>query len=380
MEKTKEKEVKLLPVLKAICQHCNKEFDSKEQLDTHLARLREVGPLQDVINLEFQNLIDPPEQYRHQARHQAASGDTITSDSWRDQWLRQIKENCKTYNIWKQSVGELYGKSAYKPVIIAGSGPSLKKNAHVLKDHKGNINLVSCLHNFAYFIDNDIEADYYLTLDAGDITLKDIVEGGKEDPEYYWKKTKDHTLLAALVTHPELLRKWQGKILFFNTGFPDHTTQRDMEEITDFNIIFQTGGNALGACFYAAKAVLGGNPICFIGADFAFSHDKKFYPWDGPNQKFAGVIPAINIFGIPVYTWQSYKNFADWFVYVAMGASGGTLPGTYVNCTEGGILGATREGNIRKIPPMNLITFLNDYNCFKNLEPAIKDKKKIVLF
>jgi len=363
------------PVLKAECQHCAKVFDSKEQLDTHLSRLKEVKSNQAVVTLEYQPLIDVPDVYRHQARHQAASADGLTSDSWDKQWKEQSIENVKNFDPWKHSIGEVFGKSAYKPCIIAGSGPSLKKNAHLLKkEERGGIQMVSCLHNFAFFEDLGVKPEYYLTLDAGDIILKDLVEGGKEDPEFYWERTKKHTLVAAMVTHPDLLKKWQGKVLFFATGAPDM-------HASDFNIVFQTGGNALGACFYMAKAMLGANPLAFVGADFAFDYEKNFYSWKGPNQEFAGVVPARDVFGQPVYTWQSYKNFADWFIYVALGASGGHLPGTYVNCTEGGILGASINGNMRCLPPTNLSKFLEDYNCFKKMAPVIKDKTdKRVLF
>ena len=54
-----------------------------------------------------------------------------------------------------------YGKFAYRPCIIAGSGPSLKKNAELLKDRNG-IGLVSVLHNFGYFEEIGIVPDYYL--------------------------------------------------------------------------------------------------------------------------------------------------------------------------------------------------------------------------
>jgi hypothetical protein len=71
------------------------------------------------------------------------------------------------------------------------------------------------------------------------------------------------------------------------------------------------------------------------------------------------VVRATDVFGHRVKTWQSYYNFKCWFESRAC-----SVPGTYINATEGGILGSYPEGNIEQIKQMafkrrhsNVLTF-----------------------
>jgi hypothetical protein len=164
--------------------------------------------------------------------------------------------------------------------------------------------------------------------------------------------------------------------LFFMNGIPDQEFMNEFKAITDFNVMFDVGGNALGACLYMAKAICGANPIAFVGADFAFGYMHKFHPFDSPyDQQFHGVMPMTDVFGNRVYTWPSYAGFASWFNFIACGGQGNTS-GLYVNCTEGGILGAFPNGNIKQIIQMALEEFLSAYNLHKNLPKLIDDKTK----
>lgn len=328
------------------------------------------------MTLQFQEYIPgPPVPDKEYLYHKACSGDGVTVVTWMDQWLEQLKANNEKYDFHANSVMSEHGKYALKPCIIAGSGPSLKRNIKVLKENQvEGMPLVSCLHNFAYFEDNGINVDYYINLDAGDITVEEMYQGGTKDPDYYWNLTKDRTLVTVTVGNPKLLEKWQGKILFFNVAPPDQNFMQKMWEISDFHVMFNVGGNSLGACLYMAKAILGCNPIAFIGADFCFDYTKKFHPFDSPyDKKFSGVVSATDVFGNRVYTWQSYLNFKSWFDYEACGGKGGS-PTLFINCTEGGTLGAYKEGNIQQILQWSLGEFLGMYGLHKMLPKLIKER------
>jgi len=327
-------------------------------------------------NLEYQPYIDGPPvpQGKETLYKQACSADGVTIDSWFDTWINHITENNKVYDFKALSVEQELAKFAYMPCIVAGSGPSLRVNAKYLKE-RGNIPLVSCLHNFGYFEDLGCPADYYMNLDAGPITIEEMSQGGTQSPEHYWETTKDRTLVTAITGNPELLKKWKGKILFFSVVAPAKKFTDAVSEITDFHIHFSVGGNTLGACLYMAKAILGCNPIAYIGADFCFGHNHKFHSWDSPYDKqYSGLTPAIDVFGLPVKTWASYYNFKCWFEYIACGGSG-NQPGDYVNCTEGGILGAYREGNIKQIRQVPLAMFLWPYTLHKKQSELLKSKE-----
>lgn len=327
---------------------------------------------------EYQNYIDHPPVSTTQMYGGACSNDEITISTWRPTWMGNVEANKKFFGEFKNhGIGKLYGEHKYKPAILAGSGPSLAYNGERLKN-RGGIPLISCLHNYHFFEDRGIKPDYYVTLDAGDVVLEEVSEGGKKTPDEYWESTKDKTLVAFIGSTPKLFEKWKGKVYLFAAPVPDKEYIEHCEKLEKFNSYISTGGNVLGACLYFAKAVLGCNPIAFVGADFAFSYDKKFHGWDSKYDKHIGqVLAATDVFGNKIFTWQSYFNFKSWFDYVAI-----TVPGIYVNCTEGGIFGAYTGGNIRNVLQSSLEDFINMFElseAVKNgfLDPE-SDEKKIL--
>jgi hypothetical protein len=329
------------------------------------------------MKLAYQNYIPAPPLSQTQWYGQACANDGITVTSWMEEWLRNMEANSK-YEWQADSAYNEYAKSAYMPVIIAGSGPSLKKNAHLLAKRPKQIKLVSCLHNFGYFEDLGVKADYYLNLDAGDVTIPEMSQGGKQDAESYLEASKDSVLVTATHANPKLHDMWRGEKRWFRTIIPHAEAMQRAEDMSNgFDMFFQVGGNTLGACLYFARAVLGGCPIVYVGADFAFGYDHKFHPFDTPYDKqFSGVIPATDCYGNRVYTWQSYFNFKCWMDHIACGGQGNN-PGMVINCTEGGICGAYNEGNIQQVQQMPLEVFLKIYDLHKFL-PECKEKKMLL--
>lgn len=368
-------------------------FNSLDELREHYSHYKRVEYHQEVIDLQLQPYIMQLPQGMQQTASNYSAADSVTVQSWFHEWRKNKVYNLKHFDPLKNTLMEDHGKLVGKPIIIAGSGPSLQKNARELTK-RNHVGLVSALHNAGYFDSIGVTADYYVNLDAGDITIYEAAEG---DPEVYqeykgfselnkiayldkinwWKKTKDKTLCTALHCNPELHRRWQGKILWFDTALQgmNEAVSVDAPEIKDMRLMVQSGGNTLGACHYIAKAILGASQIVFVGADLCFSNTKKFYAWDSPSDdKFSGLMPAVDIYGIRRWTWRSYWGFKNWFEHVACGGHN-QVPGTYVNCTEGGILGAYPEGNIVQIRQRTLKEFLGEHNMYKLLPDIIKDKK-----
>lgn len=317
------------------------------------------------IFLEYQNYIDDIGVSPAQQFQQAASSDTITISTWRDIWIKNTQVNHAKYGPFKdRSAGSLHGSHQFKPAIIVGSGPSLKHNAHELLKKTG-IPIISCLHNFHFLEDLGVEVDYYVTLDAGPVVIEEVSEGGKKTPDEYWELTRNKKLVAFIGTDPKLLEKWQGQVYFYNAPVPDAQIQMAFDSVEKFRTYIANGGNVLGACLYFAKGILGCNPIAFMGADFCFSYEKKFHAWDSKyDAKLGHVMKLVDVYGNKVLSWQSYFNFKTWFEYVAR-----TVPGLYINCTEGGAFGSYSEGNIRAVQQMEIKTFLDMYT----MSDAIRD-------
>lgn len=313
------------------------------------------------VYLEYQPYIDHYPVPAKQLHSTACENDEITINSWRPIWERNVKSNHEKYGPFcDRSMGKFFGYAHQKPVIVAGAGPSIKVNAKDLKE-RGDITLISCLHNFHYLEDQGVPADFYVSLDAGEVTVEEVSEGGEHDPDYYWEKSKGRKLLCYIGTNPKLLEKWQGEVYFFNAPVPDQPFIEYVESIEKFNLYVSNGGHVLGACLYIAKAFFGASITAYIGADNSFSYDKSFHGWNSKYDKKLGqALRVKDVFGNSVYTWRSYFNFKGFHEFVSM-----TVPGIYYNCTEGGILGAYAEGNIRSIRQMPLKDFIRQMNMYK---------------
>src|SRR4029079_16779791 len=110
-----------------------------------------------------------------------------------------------------------------------------------------------CLHNYHFFEDQGIEIDYYVSLDAGQVVLEEISDGGKKTPDEYWASTKNKKLCAFVGSNPELFKLWQGEVFLFNAPVPDAKYMEEVEKLEPFNCYISNGGNVLGACLYIAK-------------------------------------------------------------------------------------------------------------------------------
>lgn len=328
------------------------------------------------LTLEYQNYIETPPIKPAQLYGSACSSDTITIESWRKTWIDNVKANHKRFGNFKDhGIGKLYGINKYKPAIIVGSGPSLGHNGKELKD-RGELLAVSCLHNYHFFEDQDIPIDYYVTLDAGPIVMEEVSEGGKKSAEEYWASTKNKKLCAFIGSDPKLFEMWQGEVYLYNAPVPDTQYIDTLKELEEFNTYISNGGNVLGACLYLAKGIMGSNPIAYMGADFAFGYDKRFHSWDSKyDAKLGNVMRGVDVFGNKVLTWPSYWNFKNWFDYIAL-----TIPGIYLNCTEGGMMGAYPEGNLMALKQMPVSDFIQMYRMYETLKsscenPELPDKR-----
>lgn len=333
------------------------------------------------VVLDYQNYIDSPPVSSEQLFANACRNDKPTINSWIDTWIGNVRANHEYLGSFKDhSVGDLFARHKYGVAICAGSGPSLGYNGEKLAS-RGDLPLVSCLHNFHFFEDKGIAADYYVSLDAGPVVLEEISEGGTLTPDEYWEKTADRTLIAYIGSHPDLIKKWKGKVYVYNAPIPDKRYIDEVNSLETFSIYLANGGNVLGACLYFAKGILGVHRVGMVGADFCFGYNhKSFHPWKSKyDQKLGHVLPVTDVFGIKVPTWPSYKAFKDYFEYLALkvpDANGRFFSQWLVNCSEGGALGSYPDGNLRAITQLPLEDFLRELNMCEDLRENVEDPGK----
>lgn len=323
------------------------------------------------IDLTYQPFIDKPPLNPDQLHGKACQADGATIDHWRETWVKNIQANSDAFNVLEGSLAKLWNVNKYKPAIILGSGPSLKDAIPGLKLNQSlddPLLTISCLHNIGYMKDEGIDVDYYVSLDAGDIVLKDMFEGRERDD--YFEGTENDTLLAYLGSPPELLRRWKGKIYFFNTLIPDADLRAQMHEICPLNVYVSTGGNALGGGTYIAKAILGSPSIMLCGADFCFSYDNQFHAYKTSYDNLGGYVMHPDVFGIPRKTWLSYLNFKYWFDKISM-----TVPGEWISCSFG-TMGAYLGGNLKSFKYMPLEEALIPYKITERVELVASNGEK----
>lgn len=325
------------------------------------------------IDLIYQPLINEPPLTVDQLHANSCAADGATIEHWEQTWYKNIRANKERLGSFADySIGKLFNKNKYKPAIVIGSGPSLGESLEGLKLNQSlqePLLTVSCLHNFGYLLDNGIKADYYLSLDAGEIVLSDVYEGREHPPEHYWEQTAGSTLLAYTGSDPRLLENWKGPIYVFNSLIPSQRVRDAVDAIEKFTHYVSSGGNALGACMYVAKAIMGSPTIMYVGADFCFSYENKFHSYSTHYDNLGHYVMHPDVFGMPRKTWQSYLNFKYWFDKIAM-----VVPGEWINCSYG-LLGSYLGGNIRHFKYMPLETAIVPY---KNAEYVniVKDETK----
>lgn len=297
------------------------------------------------IDLMYQPLIDSPPKEVGNLYQRASEGDKTTCDSWRDTWIKNFKLAKERFGMLAdKSYGKLHGVNRHRPAIVIGSGPSLKHSLEALKENRMKSNPVmsiSCLHNFGLLEDEGCHADYYMSLDSGGVVIDDVSESRNKDGGFYWSATKGKTLIAYAASDPRLFDLWQGEIYLFNCLIPDLMIREEYEKVEPFRHYISAGGNAGGACMYAAKAVMGSSDILFVGFDFCFDYSNEFHSYKTHYDAVGNFVLAHDVFGNMRKTWPSYLSFKFWLDHTVM-----TVPGRWTNCSEG-ILGAYLGGNLK---------------------------------
>jgi hypothetical protein len=329
------------------------------------------------LDLTYQAPIPSAPMSPQAAQEHAGRSDKTTLDFWRRTWVRNTAENKRKFGSFaEKGIHKLFDEMKWKPCIVIGAGPSLKHYAKYLVPHEadgkkfeGNpgIPVISCLHNFAFLVDLGVKVDYWVTLDAGDVVIDEMFEGGTKDHDFYREFSKTQKLLSVIVTNPYLFENWKGEVHWFNSVMPDPKLIEEIDAIECYSPTVSSGGNVLGAQFYIAKAIFGANPIIFMGADFSFSYEKKFHSWSSPYDVVGNVMQATDIYGMKCPTWPSYYGFKVWF-----DAKVQTVPGDYINCSDG-IFGSYPDGNIVQVKQAHIENVLETYRVSSRKKPIMEN-------
>ena len=224
-----------------------------------------------------------------------------------------------------------------KPAIVVGAGPSLDKNAHLLKKYRSRFIIVACDAALPVLVGKyDVYPDFVVMVDPTPKQKKNFFIDGKPIDT-----TKFYTIVPPVV-HPSI----------FRTVNPTNLAIYNLKD--DKNAIFERAPYHIGRkgalpaailstggafCFAAAMWC---DPIIFIGQDLCWTSTEKVYA-SGIDEgkvdyqkgaKFKGNCMLFpDIYGKLVLTHQTLLMFWAW-----LRDNTKFMTTRIVNATEGGIL------------------------------------------
>ena len=218
-------------------------------------------------------------------------------------------------------------------MIIVGASPALKKNVKDLKRIEGKYRdrfiLVVVNSAAKYLLDNDIIPDIVISVDCDEeVWTRDLSKINREDI----------TLLCSPFVWPEVPKNWMGKLYFIPMGCIDEEVQEKVIKQLGSIAPVPGCGNAFNEAVYLGWMVFNCRNYIFVGSELSWKKEAKYYV-DGKhsNDEEDDNIPKLehpDIYGEPVLTTAGHYVFKIWLEDLASRA-----PGTFINATEGGILG-----------------------------------------
>lgn len=179
-------------------------------------------------------------------------------------WLDNYFENLKHLPD-SPPIDVLKGRFKGKPMVIVGAGPSLKKNAHLLKDIKGKALIVAAITAYKPLLKYGVIPDFVIASEKVD--LPEYFTNGPED-----RKTR---LILAEVSHPGMFsREVKEKFVFFN---PYISLSLEQSRHWGSDYFPEIGGSVTTAALDMG-VMFGCSPIVFIGQDLCFGGDATHAP------------------------------------------------------------------------------------------------------
>lgn len=212
----------------------------------------------------------------------------------------------------------LYDKFKSKPAVIVATGPSLKKNMHLLKGLEDKALIISVDASFKLLMDNGIKPHMVTSLER-EHEVQQFFDGFEPDA------VKDVYMTACPVLFNHVYKSYNGKQIIVYRNF-DHFKWLQIDRgILDIKL------SSSNMAFKIAE-VLGCNPIILIGQDLAY----------GPNDEtHATPVPFTSegegIFNVKGNCVDEIKTNSGWYNFLkAYEMDLSQHKGHVINCTEGG--------------------------------------------
>lgn len=203
------------------------------------------------------------------------------------------------------------------PVLIVASGPSLNKNATVIRKAKGKALILAVDSSVKYLERFGVEPDFLVTLDV------------KKSLSHFQNPIATKTpMIASTASNPNVLKLNDANKIFFD----DNLNLKRYKGINKNNMSLAGAGSVATASFEIAK-YLGARTIILVGQDLAFdgnsSHAMGERRQNGISTEYVELVEGNN--------GDLVKTRYDWYTYLCWyNDKVNSFDGKVVNATEGG--------------------------------------------
>jgi hypothetical protein len=211
----------------------------------------------------------------------------------------------------------LYDKFKDKPAVIVATGPSLKKNMHLLKGIEDKALIISCDSSLKLLMKNGIKPHMVTSLER-EHEVQQFFDGF--EPE----EVKDVYMTACPVLYNHVYESYTGPQIIVYRNF-DHFKWLEIDRgILDIKL------SSSNMAFKVAEA-LGCDPIILIGQDLAYGEDGETHATETPFSCEGEAIFEVKGNCGTVKTNSGWYNFLKAYEMDIV-----QHHGTVINCTEGG--------------------------------------------
>jgi len=175
-------------------------------------------------------------------------------------WIENYFRNIGAFTRYPPA-SSLLGRFEGIPLIIVGAGPSLRKNAHLLKQAKGRALIIAAVTAYKPLLKYGVIPDFVIA--AEKVDLPEYFTYGDED-----KKTR---FLLGEVSHPNMFkREVLGKFVYFNFYVKLSKAQAALWG----SEYFPASGGSVTTCAFDFGRVFGCDPIIMVGQDMSFGSGR----------------------------------------------------------------------------------------------------------
>ncbi|MFZ2783835.1 MAG: 6-hydroxymethylpterin diphosphokinase MptE-like protein [Sediminibacterium sp.] len=212
----------------------------------------------------------------------------------------------------------LYDKFKGKPAVIVATGPSLKKNMHLLKGLEDKALIISVDASFKFLIANGIKPHMVTSLER-EHAVEQFFD--KFDPE----EVKDVYMTACPVLFNHVYQSYTGPKIIVYRNF-DHFKWLEIDRgIMDIKL------SSSNMAFEIAEA-LGCDPIILVGQDLAYGDNGETHVTEVPFSS-----EGEGIFFVKGNVAEKVKTNSGWHNFLrAYEVDVDQHRGAVINCTEGG--------------------------------------------